>query len=202
MSIVIDGLVFGVLILITTFDFHLRVNQLNIHQNWFKTFVSKTNSIQIRRTIFKYMIEHNRLCIKLNKSNQFWKNTWLLLFLTCIPCTLTILHQVLFEELDSKILKLIFITVILIFYSILFFVQFFLASLSTKIHKMCKTLSRIQWNLNSKQIDLRFKLKVMTYFERLTAKKRIGIAMSSLTVFTFQLFAAVCNRAYCNILII
>ena len=183
----INGLVAAVLISITTYDFHLRVNQLN---DWFKTVISKTNEKLIDKMVNKYMTEHNRLCIKLNNLNQFWKNIWLLLLLTSFPATLALLHQVLFEDLDL-ILRIIFILTILTFYSVIFIVQYLLASLSAKMHKMCKTLSRIQWTLKG----LRHKLKVLTYFERLSSsQRRLGISIGSMAAITFPLFAGVCNQ--------
>ena len=188
-ALVIDGLVGGVFISITAYDFYLRINRVNTS---LKEVTQPTKSLLFDnyQAIRQYIRDHNNLCNKLIKLSDFWKYLYLIFLLTVFPLTLVLCHQIMFEVMEIEI-RIVFTLTNLAFYSGLFVIQCFLASLSTKMHKMCKTLSRIQWTLNSKQIDLRFKLKVMTYFERLASSQRIGFSIGSLTVVTFPLFAGV-----------
>ena len=188
-ALVIDGLMAALIILITAYDFYLRIDKVNTSLNEV-TQPLKVLLIYNYQAINQYIKDHNNLCNKLKKLNDFWKNVWLIFLLTAFPLTLVVSHQILFEELDI-IIRIIYSFGNLIFYSALFGIQCFLATISQKMHKMCKTLSRIQWTLNSQQIDLRFKLKVLTYFERLCSSRRIGFSIGSLTVVTFPLFAGV-----------
>ena len=83
----------------------------------------------------------------------------------------------------------IFIGSAVILWTIFVFgLQYIFARLSFKIHSPCKSLARIQWRLNEWSIRLSTKLKVMTYFERLSGPKKIGITAGSIHVLTLPLY--------------
>jgi hypothetical protein len=115
--------------------------------------------------------------------------------LTMFPATLTLLHQVLFENM-GLMFKIFFIFADIVFYFALFILQYILASFSSKMHKMCKQLSRCQWK---QSYYLKFKIKLQTYFERLSSLKRIGFSIGSITTMTFPFFATVSPWLIINI---
>ena len=179
--LIFDGFVVCVFTYVSTYYTFAKIERIN------------ANVISNKMTkfmIIKFMYQHNRLCTQIHFIDIFTKESWLVFIVCIFPATLIIFHQVLFEDLDQMI-KVLYLSVNLVFYSILFIIQYFLALISLKIHKMFKVLSRIQWTLNSQQIDLRFKLKVMTYFERLSSSRRIGFSIGSVAIMTFPLFSGV-----------
>ena len=169
-ELISDCLVSSAIIAITGYELHLRVNQINgfIRQ---LSDESKADSRKVYKTIDKYISQHNRICVKVRNLSNFWRNFFLVLISTIYPLTLVILHQVLFEKIEI-LFKVLYVLSLLASFVVLFVMQYFLASLSAKMHKMCKTLSRLQWCLNGRQLPIGFKIKVMTYFERISHKKK------------------------------
>ena len=76
----------------------------------------------------------------------------------------------------------------------LFGLQYNFARLSLKIHSPCKPLARIQWRLNGWSILMSTKLKVMTYFERLSGTKKIGLTAGLTHVLTLPLYFMVTHN--------
>jgi hypothetical protein len=68
-----------------------------------------------------------------------------------------------------------------------------IASLSSKIHKGAKRLSRFQWKINGWPFRTRTKIKILITFERLSSDRKIGFTIGSLAVMTFPLFYRVIN---------
>ena len=198
LEIMSNGLVASALIAITAYDLHLRINQINEMLRKLSK-QSEPDSREVYKTVDKYIREHNRICVKVRNLSEFWKNFYLVIISTIFPLTLIILHQILFEKTDI-ILKTLYYLTLTMAYLVLFVMQYFLASFSAKMHKMCKILSRLQWCLNGRQFPIGFKIKVMTYFERIShKKKRIGFAIGTLTVMTFPLFSGVLNKTFVDI---
>ena len=184
-----DGLVSCVLLSITTFYMHLRINSIN--KNIFESMKPKLTKLSslIYHPLQKYIEDHNYLCSEVKVLSNYWKNLYLIFILTMFPGTLMLMHQVLFEDIEL-LLKMFFVSSTVAFYSILIVEQYFMASFSAKMHKTCKKLSHFQWFLRGKH-NLRFKLKLMTYFERLSSNRKIGLSIGSLAIITFPLFAGV-----------
>ena len=192
-AIISNGLVSSVIIAIIAYDLHLRINQINQMLRQLSK-QSKPDSLEIYKTVKKYIAQHNRICLKVRNLSNFWRNFCLVMISTTFPITLIMLHLVLFER-TNPILKVLYSLALLSAYLALFVMQYFLASFSAKMHKMSKVLSRLQWCLNGRQFPIGFKIKVMTYFERISHKKRrIGFAIGTLTIITFPMFAGVLKK--------
>jgi hypothetical protein len=108
---------------------------------------------------------------------------------------LCLLHQFLFENLKFHH-RVVFGFSILIQLLIIFFFQLLVASLSSKIHKAGKRLSRFQWKINGWPFRARTKIKILNTFERLSSDRKIGFTIGSLAVVTFPLFYRVINFVF------
>ncbi len=103
---------------------------------------------------------------------------------------LILLYQYLFEDLKFYI-QIIVLFLITIQSLTIFVFQYYFASLSASIHKPLKVLSRLQWNLNGWPFRMRTKIKLLSWFERLSSDRKIGAAIGSIAVMTFPLFSEV-----------
>ena len=184
-SFFIDGCVGGAFSMLLTYYEHLRINNIN---NYVKSVYQSTDAAKAYRAVKAFTEEHNRYCTHLNAVNQFWKNLFLAFFATIIPINLTIMHQLLFEDIPLE-LRLFYVVCIVCSDTLLFGLQYCFALYSVKIHSMYAKLSRLQWCLKGSR--MRTKWKLIMCFERLTSvKHRIGFTMGSI-VFTMPLFAMV-----------
>jgi hypothetical protein len=147
---------------------------------------------QISSAIKLFICEHNQICTQLLNYNRFWKKLYFSFIFTIIPMNLCLLHQFLFEKLIFYN-KAVFGFSILIQLIFIFLVQFMVASLSSKIHKTGKRLSRLQWKINGWPFRARTKIKILNTFERLSSDRKIGFTIGSLAVMTFPLFYRVIN---------
>jgi hypothetical protein len=147
---------------------------------------------QISSAIKLFICEHNQICTQLSNYNQFWKKLYFSFIFTIIPMNLCFLHQFLFENLKFYI-RAVFGFSIVIQLIVIFFFQFLIASISSKIHKTGKRLSRLQWKINGWPFRTRTKIKILTTFERLSSDRKIGFTIGSLAVMTFPLFYRVIN---------
>jgi hypothetical protein len=150
---------------------------------------------QISTTLKPFIYEHNRVCVQLSNYDKFWSKLYFYLVFTIIPINLCFLHQFLFEDIELHIKFLIGLTLI-IQLSLIFIFQFIVASLSDKIHKSGKRLSRLQWGINGWPFRARIKIKLLTCFERLSSNRKIGFTIGSLTVMTYPLFYKVINFCF------
>ena len=185
---VLDGLVAFALLSITLYDLYLRINRIN---NTIINIGQTSSTAFIWKTTDKYIRDHNKLANKVMKLNNFWKSYILTMVMTVSPISLILLDQVLFENGDT-LTKIVYIFALFFCYLLLFILQYFLASFSAKMPKMCKKLSHFQWIFKRRFFSLGFKLKLLMYFERLSSKqKKIGFSVGSLAVVTFPLFSGV-----------
>ena len=183
-----DGLVATTLLTISGYDIHLRITQIN---DRFKNITKDSNSRKKYKTIDKYISDHNKLSKKIAILSSFWKSYILTMISTNFPISLIMAHQYLFEKTDI-VLQILYIFGTLMSYSVLFLIQYFLASLSSKMHKMCKKLSHFQWLFKGRVFSYGFKLRLLMCFERMShKKKRIGFSIGSLAIITFPLFFGV-----------
>ena len=108
---------------------------------------------------------------------------------TAFPINLSTMHQFIFEDLDLEYRA--FNLLCAVTHSCIFFgLLLSYAKFSVKIHKMCSNLSRLQWEVSGYAFGLRTKLKLLMCFERLSSRKKIGVAIGG-TVLTFPLFMKV-----------
>ena len=195
-----DGFLEFILLTMGTYDLHLRIDKINEKVISFietKNFKQRAMFAKVSR----YIVEHNSLCNRVKNSSQFWHNIYLALVLTITPSSLILLHLAIFEKVDP-FLRIAFIGSLISCYFFLVVLQYFFSSLSHKMHRLCNHLSRIQWrfiqtNINNinNNYNLRLKLKLQTYFERLSSDRRIGFSIGSLTVITYPLFANVSRES-------
>ncbi len=108
---------------------------------------NQTSGHQISSAIKSFICEHNQICTQLFNYNQFWKKLYFSFIFTVIPMNLCFLHQFLFENMKFYI-RAVFGFSIFIQLIVIFFIQFLVASLSSKIHKTGKRLSRLQWKIS------------------------------------------------------
>ena len=147
----------------------------------------KQNNIKIHKSIKQFIEEHNDFCQLYNDYNKFWSKLYLAFVLTIIPLNLLWLHQFLFESLDTMNKIVIGLSSIMMCFVIVI-VQFFIALLSSRIHKSTKLLARLQWRLNGWPFRLQTKLRLMTYFERLSSSRKVGLSIGPIIVLTYPVF--------------
>ena len=183
----IDGCAATTFCMLMTYHENLRINNIN---NYIESVYRSVNEDTSKgyRAVKTFTKEHNRYCNHINAVNQFWKYGYLIFLVTMIPINLTIMHQLLFEDIPLH-LRLFYVVCIFSIDVLLFGLQYCFALYSIKIHSMYAKLSRLQWCLNGSR--MRIKWKLIMCFERLTSNKhRIGFTMGS-RVFTMPLFAMV-----------
>ena len=192
-TIFIEAIAIGNFMLVIAYYEHLRINKIN---KTIEDIYRKQDPYEVDAAVKKFVEEHNRYCDHIVAVNQFWKNVLLAFMATAFPINLTVMHQLLFENLSLN-LRLLYAIGMIFDDVLLFGLQYCFASLSVKIHKMHSKLSRLQWSLNGYPFQLRTKLKLLMCFERLSSKKKIGITMGSI-VFTMTLFRKVSSILLIN----
>ena len=145
----------------------------------------------IHRTTCKFIIMHNHFCHTMYKLNFLFSR---LLLLACLllsmPSNLINLQQILVEnvELEWKLFQAITSMSVLL---VSCMIQYWLAYLSKEAHRTTVHLSRLQWRINGQPFGLRHKIKLMSYFERLSSNRKIGITMGPTITLTMNIFAQV-----------
>ena len=192
----LDAFVATSFALTLVFYFLLRINQINSYLDQSsEKFFRNTQSSPI--SITKFIEEHCEFSREIKILDKFYGQLNFAFIFAMYPMSLIFLHLFLFE--DIHLLSRIFYGFIIVIECVLLFgVQYFFASLSAKLHKSCKLLSKIQWTLNRRPSSLRLKLKLQAYFERLNSKKKIGISIASLTVMCYPLLSRVCSQIIIN----
>jgi hypothetical protein len=135
----------------------------------------------------QFIERHNRLCERLRDYNRFSSYLVLNQLMCVIPLNLICWHQLLFERLSLKI-KIIYFIANISWVSYTLGFIFFSALLSLRLHSMCKRLAQIQWQLSGWIVRLRMKLKIMTYFERLSSDRKLGLTMGPFGAATIRAF--------------
>ena len=186
-----DGIISSTCALVFGYSGNYFINKIN--RNLFNIFnknIRKHRNIQFKR-VKQFIEDHNEFCKLLAEINQFWSKIYLVFLLTIFPINLIWMHQFFFEQLDY--LALIFIgPANLIMFLEIVLIQYRIAKVSNNIHKTDKILVRIQWTIKGWPFRLKPKLKLQTYFERLSSKKKIGISIGPIIVLTVPVFAQVC----------
>jgi len=182
----IDTLTTIVLVYITQYYFCLKSQKIN---DSIKGLVND-NEHNILRTIKLALIEHNELCSEIHSHNKITKKLYMYAVFNNIPINLFMLHQYLFEDLKFYV-QIIVVFIITMQSLTIFVFQFYFASISASIHKPLKILYRLQWNLNGWPFRMGTKIKLLSYFERLSSNRKIGVTIGSIAVMTFPLFSQV-----------
>ena len=78
---------------------------------------------------------------------------------------------------------------------VLFSLSFACAYMSKHIHRTAVPLSRLQWKFKGIRYLL-LKLKLMTYFERLSSTRKIGVTLGPTITLTMPIFSQVIKKKY------
>ena len=146
----------------------------------------------IQRSVNQFIEEHNEFCHTFLEYNRFWSKVYLVFLLTIFPNNLMMFHQVLFEQLQLNY-RIIFTSMAILMILSLYLLQFGFAYICKQIHKTTKQLSQLQWRLNGWPFRLNNKIKLMSYFERLSSQRKIGLSLGPTVVLTFPVFHQVLN---------
>ena len=189
--LLIDCFVCVAISMTIVYYFLLKITSINKMLN--NLVISKHQNLLINstQTIYYYITEHHNICKTFNKFNNCWKRLYLTFFLTIVPVSLTFLHQLLFENIIVTV-RMIYVIALIGIYNVLFLINYLLGLYSLRLHKMCKKLPRLQWHINVWPFRMRFKLKLLMCFERLSSNRKLGVNIGSYAVMTFPTFSKVC----------
>jgi len=176
--------------------FHLKINKFNKKLDHLLNY-GLLSTFKISKLMKSFTFEHNQICIQISNYNQFWRKLYFKFIFTVIPMNLCFVYQLLFEEIELFIQIFIASTATLGL-SVIFLFQFFIASISSKMHKSVKNLSRLQLTIDGWPSRMRTKIKLLICFERLSSNRKIGFSIGSLTVMTFPLFYKVIQTIFLN----
>ena len=160
----------------------------------------RTLNIHIHRNIKQFIEEHNELSHTIIVYNKFWRGPYFVFIVTGIPISLMLMHQLFFEPVQFRI-RIVMALVSLSVNLQLYLFQLSFAYLSKQIHKTTKQLSQLQWRLNGWPFRLNNKIKLMTYFERLSSNRKIGFTIGPTIVLTYPIFHQVLNDKICSIIL-
>ena len=179
------------LLLVYTFNIFIKnINRRIQSALSFKTELQIINNMRVNKSIKLFIVEHIEFCKTLDEITRFWSKLYFAFILTQIPVNLVSFHQFFFESLNYNYMLFIgfssFVQIL-----DLFLIQYCFAYTSNQIHKTTKLLARLQWRLKGSPFQLRNKIKLMTYFERLNSNQKIGITLGPTIALTFPVFAQV-----------
>ncbi len=195
-SSVINGFLTMAIVYIIQYYLHLKIRNMNQNiANLLKK--KKINSIE---SIKSALFEHNGICEEISDLNKISESLYFTFIFVMIPINLLLLHQYLFEDLKFyiKICALFFLVVQSI---AIFLFQFYIASISSSMHKPRQNLLKLQWKINGWPFRTRTKIKLLTCFERLSSNRKIGFSIGSLAVMTFPLFYKVSNFVFSSLVV-
>ena len=179
----IFGIVFGIWIRLILRNVNNRLSSIMKNNKGIDRFV-------IHRELRKFMSDHNEICRLFLVYNKFFSKLYFNIVITLVPASLILFHTILFEKINGNVKSyLIFATIVLI--ASIFISQYFYAYLTKQVHKHTLLLSKIQWNVKGWPFRLQTKLKLMAYFERLSANKKIGLTLGPTMTLTFLVFSQV-----------
>ena len=144
----------------------------------------------LRKGIQMFIVYHNNYCLVYDKVFKSISNLLLVFFATILPFNLILSHQFLFEDisLESRFIIIMIIVIILYVTTICMYI---LAHMSRLTHRTAVPLSRFQWRLKGLPFGLRHKIKVMSYFERLSSNRKFGITIGPTIAVTIPVFSQV-----------
>ena len=138
----------------------------------------------------QFMSDHNEICRLFLVCNKFFSKLYFNIVITIVPASLILFQSILFEEISNHVKSYsIFLTIVVT--ASIFISQYFYAYLTKQVHKHTLLLSKLQWKIKGWPFRLSTKLKLMAYFERLSANKKIGLTLGPTVTLTFSVFAQV-----------
>ena len=157
------------------------------------------NNITILNTIRKFIMLHNHYSTIMYKINFLCSRLLLACSILCMPPNLIVIHLLFFENSDL-VTKFLFVWIAFNSSIIIILILYAMANLSKESHRTTVHLSRLQWRINGQPFGLRYKIKLMSYFERLSSNRKIGITIGPTVTLTMNLFSQVLFQ-YKNIFI-
>ena len=161
----------------------------NIHNKNILAF-KRVVRFHIHNNIKQFLYEHNQFCMTLSQYNKFWSNIFLAFILSLIAISLMYMEQFFFEPINTDI-KILIGLITFTWIALISITQLAFAYLSKRIHQTAVPLSRLQWRLNGWPFRVNNKIKLMTYFERLSSNKKIGITLGPTVAMTIPIFSQV-----------
>jgi len=150
-----------------------------------------------RVILVKYIIvEQNDICSQLARINRFIKTPYAIALLFIFPISLSLLHQVLFEQLDI-IWRIFFTLGVLFTWAFIFINLSDAAKVCKEIHSTRKKLCFLQWSLKGGIFAARTKIKLLAAFERVSHQEAVGFTVKNLYVITMAFFYRVSQINYC-----
>ena len=148
------------------------------------------NHIVLATGVQKFIIPHNTFCQLYYIIFKLMSKLLLAYFMTLMPLNLILIHQFLFEELALEY-KLYSVLLIGMMTLTTIITQYTVAHLSLLTHRTAVPLSRLQLRLKGLPFGLRHKIKVMSYFERLSSNRKFGITIGPTITLTMPVFSQV-----------
>jgi hypothetical protein len=150
-----------------------------------------------RVNLAKHIIfEQDNICSQLATINRFIKTPYAIALLFIFPLSLSLLHQVLFEQLDV-IWRIFFTLGVLFTWAFIFINLSDAAKVCKAIHSTRKKLCLLQWSLKGGIFAARTKIKLLAAFERVSHQEAVGFTVKNLYVITMAFFYRVSQINYC-----
>ena len=182
---VIIMITFFILIMLTMKKFIEKTNEIILNINCpNKLFQSNIN---ILNSIRKFIMLHNHYSTIMYKINYLYSRLLLACLLLCMPANLIIINFSLFENTALEV-KLLISCLAFNISGLMIILLYVLAYLSKESHRTTIHLSRLQWRINGQPFGLRHKIKLMSYFERLSSNRKIGITIGPTVTLTMNIF--------------
>ena len=138
----------------------------------------------------KFIVRHNNFCEVYQQIFKLMSKNMFHYYLTVIPISLLMIHQVFFEELPLEYKFVYTLLTISALYGTIVN-QYIMAHMSRLTHRTAVPLSRLQWRLKGLPFGLRHKIKVMSYFERLSSNRKFGVTIGPTITLTIPVFSQV-----------
>jgi len=199
--VTISGLVTTTFICIISIIMFQLIKQINDKYLYKSENDTTFNTYKAYKMTETFIVEHNNYCEKFKRYNMFWSQIYFAYIIAIIPINLMNLYQFLFENLIIQF-RILFVFLLIITVFLFFVLQYIYAYISYQIHKPCIRLSQLQWRINGYPFRMRFKLKLMAYFERLSSDRKIGPTLGPTITLTFPVFYQVQYAIYLYFLLL
>jgi hypothetical protein len=184
-------------LLVITTALKMKQNQTNrIDQN--KELIIETDLDSAKQ----FIEGQNDICRQLSSINSFFKTPYAVTLIIGFPMSLTLFHQILFEDL-TLIWRMFFIVTVFFSWVFIFIINGESAKVSKAIHSTGNGLPLLQWKMKagsirknplSSQFFARIsrmtstKIKLLSCQERVSGPREIGFTIRSLYTLTFPFF--------------
>jgi hypothetical protein len=184
-------------LLVITPTVEMKLNQTN-RIGRIKTLIVGTDLGSVK----KFIEGQNDICRQLSSINSFFKTPYAVTLIIGFPMSLTLFHQILFEDL-TLIWIIYFSVTVFVSWVFIFIINGESAKVSKAIHLTGNGLPLLQWTMKtglnlknplSSQFSARIsritttKIKLLSCQERVSGPREIGFTIRSLYTITFPFF--------------